>query len=229
MKGNTRIDWKQVKVVIFDVDGTLYDQSKLRGKMLLALLQYYMWRPWRLQDVRMLAHFRSEREKRAGVACADLENAQYRWCAEKGGYPVDKVKEVVERWMFDYPNQFLAGCRYPGTKAFFDLLLEKGIKIAIYSDYQAQDKLKAMELPADLIISSTDPQVDRLKPDPTGLFYIARHMGVSPQDCVFIGDRYEMDGECASKAGMPFLIIDKGTSKPLNFYLELTDHLTQIN
>ena len=39
------INWQNVKVVIFDVDGTLYEQSTLRKKMLLSLLTFYIKRP----------------------------------------------------------------------------------------------------------------------------------------------------------------------------------------
>ena len=35
------IDWTRTKAVIFDVDGTLYAQSKLRHRMLYDLLGYY--------------------------------------------------------------------------------------------------------------------------------------------------------------------------------------------
>ena len=42
-----------------------------------------------------------------------------------------------------------------------------------------------MGLQADLVVSSTDPEIDRLKPDPKGLLYICDHLGVSPADCLF--------------------------------------------
>lgn len=113
------VDWKKVKVAIFDVDGTLYTQSKLRKKMLFSLLSYYALRPWRLKEMLMLQHFRLEREKRPGDIGPDLENAQYQWCAERGNYKVADIKKVVDKWIFTYPNKYLASCTYPGTKSFF--------------------------------------------------------------------------------------------------------------
>jgi len=222
----TGLDWNRIKVVIFDVDGTLYTQSKLRKQMLFSLLWYYAWRPWRLNEMRMLQHFRAEREKRAGDCGGDLANAQYKWCAEKGNYPVAKVKQVVDYWMMEYPNKYLAACTYPGTQAFFRALREKNIQIAIYSDYPAHDKLAAMGLPADLIVSSTDPTVDRLKPDPKGLLYITQQLQVQPEECLFIGDRPELDGACAQKANMPYLIVEKKPFAQFDFYHNL---LNQIN
>jgi len=226
MTKESGVDWRRIKVVIFDVDGTLYTQSKLRKKMLFSLLAYYALRPWRLKEMLMLQHFRHEREKRPGYAGPDLENAQYLWCAERGNYDVAQIKKVVAQWIFNYPNRYLAGCTYPGTKSFFEALQQNNIKIAIYSDYKAHDKLKAMGLPADMVVSSTDPHIDRLKPDPRGLLYIAEQLKVAPQECLFIGDRPELDGECAIRANMPYLIVEK---KPLNifdFYTNLKQELT---
>jgi len=225
MPKNNNIDWEKVKLVIFDVDGTLYDQSKLRKKMLFALLGYYMLRPWRLNEMRILSHFRSEREKKAGAIGPDLDNLQYNWCADKGGYEVTKVKEVVVKWIFDYPNQYLAACTYPGTKDFLKALRQRGVKIGIYSDYKAHAKLKAMDLFADYIVASTDPEVDRLKPDPQGLLYLVAKAGVSVDECVFIGDRQEMDGDCALKANMRYLIIDKKPYSEFDYYQKLTNQL----
>ena len=226
MPKESGLDWKKIKAVIFDVDGTLYTQSKLRKQMLRSLLLYYGLRPWRLGEMRLLQHFRTEREKRAGDCGGDLANAQYNWCAEKGKYPIEKVKQVVDYWMFQYPNQYLAACTYPGTQAFFRALHQRGIKIAIYSDYQAHDKLAAMGLQADLIVSSTDPAVDRLKPDPKGLLYITQQLQLQPAECLFIGDRPELDGECARKANMPYLIVEKKPFPQFDFYTNL---LNQIN
>lgn len=225
MSENLPVNWETTKVVILDVDGTLYTQSRLRKKMAYALLAHYSMRPWRMQDIMILRHFRAQREKRTGHAGGDLENAQYMWCAQQGNYPVERVKQVVDKWMFTFPNQYLAACMYPGTQSFFAKLRSLNIKTAIYSDYKAHDKLKAMNLEVDLIVSSTDSEIDRLKPDPRGLLYIADKLGVSPQQCLFIGDRPELDGQCAINANMPYLIVTKKPFDSFDFYQQLENTL----
>lgn len=42
-----------------------------------------------------------------------------------------------------------------------------------------------------------------------GLFVIVETLGVSVEDCLFIGDRDERDGECARKAGMTYLLLER--------------------
>ncbi len=219
------IDWQRLKVVIFDVDGTLYSQSRLRKKMLFSLLSYYLTRPWRLNELLILHHFRADRENRAGIYCPDMENAQYTWCTEKGNFSAGQVKKVVQYWMFEYPLRYIADCTYPGIRELFAVLRRQEIKIAIYSDYQAKDKLKAMSLKADLVVSSTDPGIDRLKPDPAGLFRIVRQLKVLPQECLFIGDRPELDGVCAGHAGMPCLIVEKKPFDQFDFFQKLVARL----
>ncbi len=223
----TKIDWQKIQVVIFDVDGTLYKQSKLRKKMLFALLRYYLFQPWKIKDMLILHHFRAEREKRPGFEAGNLEAAQYEWCAEKGNFSLPRIKQVVNSWMFEYPNKYLAACTYPGVKAFFDVLHQRQLKIGIYSDYKAVDKLKAMGLGADIVVSSTDAAIDVLKPKPKGLLYIAEKLGVEPAACLFIGDREELDGECARQANMPYLIVDKKPFDKFDFYTNMLEEISE--
>lgn len=217
------VKWGEIKVVIFDVDGTLYHQTKLRKKMMLALFKYYLFKPWRLHEISILQHFRKARKNNTTFQGVGLEVAQYKWCAETINYPLAKIRQVIDYWIFTTPNQYLADCRYPGLLEFFATLKQHDIKVAIYSDYVAAKKMKAMNLEADLIVASTDPEIDRLKPNPHGLKHIARFFDVSSKSCLFIGDRKDLDGLCAIRAEMPYLILDKKKYDLSNFYFSLNN------
>lgn len=223
------IFWKEIEVVIFDVDGTLYGQSKLRKIMAFKLLVYYIVRPWKYKELLMIYHFRKEREKRAGYKGENLQEEQYIWCAEKMNIEVEKVIKVVDKWIFDFPNRYLSGCMYPGVAQFFTALREQGIRTAIYSDYDSGEKLKHMQLYADMEISSTDKRVNSFKPLPDGLSFILSEMGITKKDnCLYIGDRFELDGLCAEAAGVPFLLIDKKDAHK-DFYIKLLAGLAAKN
>lgn len=218
------VDWSAVKAVIFDVDGTLYAQRPLRRKMLVELLGHYALRPWRLPEFRLLGRFRAEREKRAGASCAALEQAQYDWVTTSPAQ-AERLRYLVDNWMFRRPARHLASCIYPGVAGFFNTLRRQHIKIGIYSDYPAEQKLLALGLRADVLVSSTDAEVNALKPQPLGLLRAAEALGVPPAACLFIGDRPELDGRCAELAGMPYLIL---TAPPavVSFYPQLETELT---
>lgn len=221
------ISWKGLELVIFDVDGTLYRQSGLRKIMLFKLLRYYLIRPWKYKELLIVYHFRKEREKRPGFEGKDLEEEQYLWCAEKTGQKPDEIKRVINKWIFDAPNRYLKAALYPGVTQFFNDLKDRGIKTAIYSDYNSEDKLLEMQLVVDLQISSTDKRVNSFKPIPKGLFVILSELKITNKaNCLFIGDRFELDGICAENAGVPFLLVDK-ISADHDFYTKLSNHLIQ--
>lgn len=198
------------KAVIFDVDGTLYDQTKLRFLMLLEMGKFLLRSPQRSLDLKILWNFRKAREKHAGLETPNLEEQQYIWGARASGVSSEKVRQVVKEWMYEKPLPFLNRCGYKGVHELFFCLKEKGVVIGIFSDYPAHDKLNILGLHPDAIITATHPEVSRLKPDPAGLLQAAAELQTPIRECLFIGDREERDGRCARRAGMPYIIMASG-------------------
>lgn len=202
----------KTKAVIFDVDGTLYNQKKLRTLIAKKILLHYLIRPHRFNDLEIIHHFRRERENNHSKPVVDLAEEQYLWAADKAGVPVSKVKEVIDLWIFQKPLQCLPACVYDGVRELFAHLAEHGIARIIFSDYPALDKIKAMGLEADGFICATDSEINCLKPHPRGLEIIMKRWSLSPEQLLFIGDRDDRDGECARRAGVPYLLrVDKLT------------------
>lgn len=222
------IFFENLELVIFDVDGTLYRQATLRKIMLFKLFFYYIFRPWRYKEVFILYNFRKEREKRTGYRGVDLEEEQYLWCAERMNINVNKVKEVISKWIFQAPNRHLKTCVYPGVMEFLLALRSRGIQTAVYSDYNSRVKLNHMCIEVNLEVSSTDKHINSFKPNTDGLAYILKALHVSNvANCLYIGDRYELDGLCAKALGIQFLLINDKTASE-NLYHKLADKLNNI-
>ena len=100
---------------------------------------------------------------------------------------------------------------YPGVDRLFQALRASGRTIGILSDYPAREKIAAMGLAADIVVSATDPGIGRLKPDPRGLAYILEQTGTPAQACLMIGDRVFQDGGVASRCGVRALIRSRRT------------------
>ena len=133
------INWSIVEAVIFDVDGTLYDQRKLRAWMFMELIQYYLMHPGRLQEWKILRDFRRERERHASEVAVNIESAQYNWGAQASGVSPEKDYKVVQKWIYDIPLRHIPHCRYQGILDFFDNLSCRGIATATFSEYPADE------------------------------------------------------------------------------------------
>lgn len=202
---SSTLDWEQIDLVIFDVDGTLYDQRRLRLAMTLELGQASL-RAGNLRIVRTLHAFRRVRERLGTQPADDFMDQQYAWTAEHTGQSPNEVRHIVTHWMEERPLRHLRAARFAGMGALFGALRNAGKTIAIFSDYPARAKLQALDLFADVIVAATDPDVARLKPDPAGLAKILSATGVPAARALMIGDRFDRDWAAARQLQVPALI-----------------------
>lgn len=208
-----------LRMVIFDLDGTLYSLSRLRSLVVRDLLLYYMWRPHRWRELQYIRRFRALREALGDQAHSKLADYQYEITAQDTGGQAERIKETIEEWMIRRPIKHLRALQYEEVKPLFERLREAGIKIAIFSDFPAEKKVAGMGLTADYILDATHPAVDQLKPNPRGLHYLLEQSGLAAEQCLFVGDRDDRDGEAARRADMPYWVLPIG-KRPLEALLK---------
>ncbi len=219
------------KALIFDVDGTLYDQGKLRRRMLLNLFFSLARNPLFIREIRVLYTFRKKREllsERSDEVCC-IDKRQYAEVAQALGLSIAEVQRIVGDWIYEKPLKHLARCVYPGVKDLFTVLKQKKYKIGIFSDYPCHAKLQTLDLKVDAMVCATDEQVDRFKPHPAGLLFTAKALGVPVMNCFLIGDRDDKDGECARRAGMPYLILPRRQISIFDWYQEALVEISQMD
>jgi HAD superfamily hydrolase (TIGR01549 family) len=192
-----------VRGVVFDLDGTLYEQRVIRALMLRDLLVYVLCKPAHWRVPLLLAHFRRLRERLADQR-ALLSVNQFEPVARAWKLPRDAVAGLVEEWMQRRPLAYLSRARRRGVCELFADLQTRGIRIGVLSDYPIGDKLAALGLRADAVCSSVEQEVDRLKPDPAGLKLVIARLGIKPEQCMVIGDRESRDGVSARMVGAAF-------------------------
>ena len=200
-----QLDWTTIDLVVFDVDGTLYDQRQLRLGMLQQLISH-AWQTRSLDTLLTLRTFRRVREALGEQAGADFMTLQYAQTASRHGTTSAAVRALTDEWMEQRPLPLLAACRYPHVAEVFAGLRAAGKRIAAFSDYPAVAKLAALGLQADVVVCATDAGIARLKPDPAGLLAILRQTGVAQERALMIGDRFDRDAAAAARAGMRALI-----------------------
>lgn len=199
------LDWSAIDLVVFDVDGTLYDQRRLRLAMLGHLLAEAC-RSRSLETLRILRTFRKVREALGEEAGVDFLAEQYARTAQRHGRSPADVEALATDWMEVRPLQRLAACRYAHVDRVFAGLLAAGKQVAVFSDYPAVAKLQALGLHAHPVVCATDADIARLKPDPRGLHSILQRTGVAAARTLMIGDRFDRDAAVAQRAGVRALI-----------------------
>jgi putative hydrolase of the HAD superfamily len=194
-------DWDRIGLVVFDIDGTLYDQRRLRIRMMRDLLLDAAARR-RLDAIIVLRAHRQIRERLAEREAPDFEAILVAETASATGHSPDAIRRIVEEWIERRPLPYLPACRYPGLVELFAGLRRDRKIIGILSDYPAGAKLAALGLDADHIVCANDDRIGLLKPNPRGLLAIIAAAGVSPAETVLIGDRADRDGLAARRSGV---------------------------
>ncbi len=196
----------EIKAVIFDLDGTLYDKSHLHIRIILnQMLRGKLF---------MLKREREVRAKLKGKYFG-TEDAFYDNFFSHIG------KKNARKWYFDcYMPQMARVLRKhyslaPWVKEYIMRMREKGVKIIVFSDYGfVKEKLDAIGfdcLWADYLFDA--PSLGGLKPCREAFMNVCEKIGIEPQHCLMIGDRDDTDGDGARSAGMQFVKVENA-NKP---------------
>jgi putative hydrolase of the HAD superfamily len=205
MTGFGPADWGSVRLVVFDVDGTLYRQRPLRLRMARDLALHALTK----RDLGTIAVLRRFRHLREALGEARAEGFAERLIAETaaaGGRTPDAVRAIVAQWIDRHPLPYLLACRYAGLPELFAGLRRHGKAIGVLSDYPAAAKLAALELAADHIVTADDPGIGVLKPHPKGLAALIERAATTPAATLMIGDRADRDGLVAQQVGARVLL-----------------------
>jgi FMN phosphatase YigB (HAD superfamily) len=201
----TPSDWDGIRLVAFDVDGTLYRQRPVQLKMARDLLIHSLFER-DLNAAAVLANYRRIRERLADEQVVDFERVLITETAAATANSPHTVREIVSEWIEERPLPYLAGCLYRGLHQLFAGLRREGKSIGILSDYPGKAKLAALGLTADHVVSAGDEGIRVLKPHPRGLECLIDAAGVKARATMLIGDRVDRDGVVARRVGTQVLI-----------------------
>lgn len=216
------MDWNTVDLVVFDLDGTLYDQRPVRRRMAGEIAREVL-ATGSLRVPRSIATYRRLREAAADQPGVAIE--PYGTTAQRCGISAGEVRQLIAEWIERRPLPHLRRYRRSGVSAVFDGLRASRRVIAVLSDYPTDEKLKALDLRADLAVSALDHDVARLKPDPAGLEKILRVTNTAPARALVIGDRDDRDGEVARRIGVRSLILTARGRRREGTFRSYTDPL----
>lgn len=197
----SKLSTLNTKLIVFDLDGTLYNKRGLSLRMVLhAPLDIRKMQAERATRTSMKGmwlrdekHFHDTYFQRMAARMHCSAAAAEQWYNQR--YMPLMVKMIgkyqpLNEWVLP----FIHDCQHTG------------IKLVLLSDYGfAKEKLQALGLSPtlfDWVISA--PELGGLKPAPELMRIITERMGVAPQECLVIGDRDDTDGEMARSTDAQF-------------------------
>lgn len=199
--------------IIFDVDGTLYEQKAVRLEMAMQLFRFYLLHPWRIRELWGLALFRKIRENRQFLAVPMPE--QIATVSKKIGLPAKRLQCTIQKWMFEKPLPLIAKHAYQPVLTFLHRMQAEGKRIIIYSDYAPEEKLQVLGIVPDAVFFPGKAGINTLKPSKESMQSILRAVSLPAEQLLFLGDREEKDGESARMVGIPFFLVSRKTSLQL--------------
>lgn len=204
------IDINKVRAVVFDLDGTLYNNKKFPIRLVLSSLKSTF-------------AFNAERKVRRQMKGVDLENATS-FYNSFFSHIADKTKmnpQKTQEWYWDtYMDSFiriLHNSYTPNVNVakIFQHLADHNIQTAIYSDYPlVKERIEALGLPEDLCENYwSAPDMGALKPAIRPMHEIASALGIDTDEILVVGDRVDTDGKSAFSCNAQFIHILKNETK----------------
>lgn len=198
------LDLEGVRAVVFDLDGTLFDKSKLPLHLVLSDPLYMF----------VLNNERKARKTLAGVYFGN-ERTYYETLYGKVAIS-SHISAKRAKWWYDHrymPTMIKVLRKHyrlrPWVSELLPELKRKGVKVAVYSDYgcvsQRLDALGFNPEWADVITDA--PRLGGLKPSKDSLLALCNLLQVSPAESLMVGDKDETDGESARLCGMRFHLV----------------------
>ena len=203
------------KAVIFDFDGTLYDNSGIAKALILSNPFRFFFmkaernarRIFKGRDFETPENFRREYYGKAAKDALTSPKAFAHWYEDRY---IKRMAKTLKK------KEFHA---HPKVDEVFEFLSKAGKKIALYSDYNniperalaCGIKQESLNLCQGFYSSES---FGCLKPAPRAFLQIASYLETRPKDCLVVGDRDDTDGFGARLTQMQFIQIKTKKEKP---------------
>jgi phosphoglycolate phosphatase len=190
------------KAVIFDLDGTLVNskiQYKEMKRQVIKHLEAVGVAPRLLNDE--MLNFEITK-----TALQDMRQKDYTQQLIQQAF--DEVSEIMNDYELKSVDEATS---IPGVLETLQTLKAHKVKLGVMTrscrEY-AEKLLSKFGLRSffDAVVARDD--VARPKPNPEHALYLLRLLGVLPQEALYVGDHWS-DAECASKAGLKFVLVGR--------------------
>ena len=197
---------KNIKVIVFDVDGTLYNLNLMRFLILIELFFSLLIFNISLKELIILKKYREERELMSNLSLKDLKNKHFDIIANNLKIDRSTLVKIIIEWIYKRPLKYLIIVRNIKLKKTIEKYKKDGLDIYFYSDYPLYHKMKKMKynFNSNLYWSSLDYEISSFKPNPFFLFFLQKKYNYNKDEILFVGDRVDRDKKIADNFGCQF-------------------------
>lgn len=201
-----------IRAIGFDIDGTLYRASDLYLKLVGT----------GLRKLRFLAAFGAvRRELRQLIASPEyrargvrgvegLHRFQAGLTAARLGRDPERVYRDIEDFFYGAAVEPFASIPlYPGVVELLDGLRADGYRLGALSDFPCDRKIGLLGLDGKFDVTMTSEETGLVKPDRASFDLLARRLGVSNDEVLYVGNSEAYDVRGALGAGMRAALIAK--------------------
>ena len=176
-----------VKAVLFDLDGTLLDTLPDLVTVTNATLREAGYPERSREEIRWMIGNGSVNLLKRALPSPEL-------------FTEALFQEMIRNYI-RYQNTETKP--FPGVMELLSTLQERGIRTAIVTNkpYEAAEEVAKTYFPGLMDFTVGIRQGEAVKPDPHTALEAMRHFGVSPEECLYVGDS-DTDVETAKNAGV---------------------------
>jgi len=189
-----------VRLVTWDVDGTLYSTRRVAWRLLDAVVRSHLRGRGSAARAELGALRRYQRLTEAHRATGGALGEEHRRIDRQA------LLRLEERWY--RPAIARTGPR-PGAREALAFVRGREIPQVASSDYLADYKLEALGLAGFFAATYAGETLGFVKPSPRGFERIATDFGIPTAAVLHIGDRPDTDGAAAAAAGCRALILGR--------------------
>ncbi len=207
-----------IKVLCLDIDGTLYPKWMLNARMVRSLFpspRIAMAFNWGRKEYRRV----QDSHPTVPASRDGLLDRQAKLVASRlhKNNDIQQIKQAIDSQFYQaWSRSFLSIKAYEGMVDTLRKAKQKGLKIAVFSDFPIAEKLKTLGIEDLVDIAHSAEDSGYLKPSPTAFCYILDRLGVEPDQILYMGDSYSKDCQGAKRAGMYSCLITKKHKKSLS-------------
>lgn len=200
------IDKNQIKAVIFDIDGTLFDHPGAENAVLLDMYEAENSKQGSFEE--FLDCWKESQEiyynEFAAHKISFEEHRQLRvqraWTFFDRDVDLNESKQIFDRFLKDYEKHWRL---YPDSLPCLEKLAE--YKLGVITNGMGEWQRKKMKFCGltnwfgDIVVSG---ELGVSKPAKEIFMRSCENLGVSPGEAIYVGDRLDIDAHAAAEVGM---------------------------